>query len=68
MEDIARLATEEAAPLAGAILGRALYDGRVDAAAALAALPQPAPHNPHEPVRSAGHDEARDMPTEDSSC
>lgn len=42
MDDIARLAAPEAAPLAGAILGRALYDGRVDAAAALSLLPQPA--------------------------
>lgn len=42
MDDIARLATDEASPLAGAILGRALYDGRVDAAAALTILPQPA--------------------------
>lgn len=42
MADIERLSAARAAPLAGAILGRALYDGRVDAAAALAALPQPA--------------------------
>ncbi|MBJ3777721.1 1-(5-phosphoribosyl)-5-[(5-phosphoribosylamino)methylideneamino]imidazole-4-carboxamide isomerase [Acuticoccus mangrovi] len=41
MDDIARLAAPEAAILDGAILGRALYDGRVDAAAALATLPQP---------------------------
>ncbi|MEM9220951.1 MAG: 1-(5-phosphoribosyl)-5-[(5-phosphoribosylamino)methylideneamino]imidazole-4-carboxamide isomerase [Pseudomonadota bacterium] len=37
MDDIARLAQPDAATLEGAILGRALYDGRVDASAALAA-------------------------------
>jgi phosphoribosylformimino-5-aminoimidazole carboxamide ribotide isomerase len=42
MEDIRRLAAPEAAPLAGAIVGRALYDGRVDPSKALAILPQPA--------------------------
>ena len=40
MDDIARLAEPEAAKLDGAIIGRALYDGRLDPAAALAALPQ----------------------------
>lgn len=38
MDDIARLATPECAILDGAILGRALYDGRVDAAKAIAAV------------------------------
>ncbi len=38
MDDIARLAEPECAILDGAILGRALYDGRVDAAAAIAAV------------------------------
>ncbi|UOM36882.1 1-(5-phosphoribosyl)-5-[(5-phosphoribosylamino)methylideneamino]imidazole-4-carboxamide isomerase [Acuticoccus sp. I52.16.1] len=42
MDDIARLAAPEAAKLDGAIIGRALYDGRLDPAAALAALPQAA--------------------------
>ncbi|MEM8663224.1 MAG: 1-(5-phosphoribosyl)-5-[(5-phosphoribosylamino)methylideneamino]imidazole-4-carboxamide isomerase [Pseudomonadota bacterium] len=37
MDDIARLAEPEAAILEGAIIGRALYDGRVDPAAALLA-------------------------------
>jgi phosphoribosylformimino-5-aminoimidazole carboxamide ribotide isomerase len=40
--DVARLAAPEAAVLDGAIVGRALYDGSLDPAAALAALPQPA--------------------------
>lgn len=40
MDDIARLAAPEAARLDGAIIGRALYDGRLDPQAALAALPQ----------------------------
>lgn len=38
MDDIARLTTPEAAQLEGAIIGRALYDGRLDPAAALAAV------------------------------
>jgi phosphoribosylformimino-5-aminoimidazole carboxamide ribotide isomerase len=38
MDDIARLASPEMALLEGAISGRALYDGRIDAAAALAML------------------------------
>ncbi len=38
MDDIRRLATPENAVLAGAISGRALYDGRIDAAEALRAL------------------------------
>ncbi|MEO1264649.1 MAG: 1-(5-phosphoribosyl)-5-[(5-phosphoribosylamino)methylideneamino]imidazole-4-carboxamide isomerase [Pseudomonadota bacterium] len=38
MEDIEALAAPEAAKLEGAISGRALYDGRIDAAAALARL------------------------------
>ena len=38
MEDIERLAQPEYAMLAGAIAGRALYDGRLDAAEALALL------------------------------
>jgi len=38
MDDIARLAAPEAAILDGAIIGRALYDGRLDPAAALAAV------------------------------
>ena len=38
MDDIRRLATPEAQVLEGAISGRALYDGRIDAAAALALL------------------------------
>ncbi|WP_420391855.1 1-(5-phosphoribosyl)-5-[(5-phosphoribosylamino)methylideneamino]imidazole-4-carboxamide isomerase [Acuticoccus sp.] len=38
--DVARLAAPEAAGLAGAIVGRALYDGTLDARAALAVLPQ----------------------------
>jgi len=41
MADIHRLARLEAAILHGAILGRALYDGRVDPEATLATLPQP---------------------------
>lgn len=40
MDDIARLASPEMAPLEGAICGRALYDGRIDPAAALAMLKQ----------------------------
>jgi phosphoribosylformimino-5-aminoimidazole carboxamide ribotide isomerase len=40
MADIDYLASDEAAVLAGAITGRALYDGRIDAAAALARLAQ----------------------------
>ncbi|ORE93736.1 1-(5-phosphoribosyl)-5-[(5-phosphoribosylamino)methylideneamino] imidazole-4-carboxamide isomerase [Stappia sp. 22II-S9-Z10] len=42
MEDINRLAEPAAAKLDGAIMGRALYDGRLDPAAALAVLPQAA--------------------------
>ncbi|WP_226575212.1 1-(5-phosphoribosyl)-5-[(5-phosphoribosylamino)methylideneamino]imidazole-4-carboxamide isomerase [Acuticoccus sediminis] len=42
MDDIARLAAPEAGKLDGAIIGRALYDGRLDPEAALAALPQAA--------------------------
>lgn len=38
MDDIARLAAPEAAILEGAIIGRALYDGRLDPAAAIAAV------------------------------
>lgn len=38
MDDIARLAAPEAAILEGAIIGRALYDGRLDPAAALKAV------------------------------
>ncbi|KQU55180.1 1-(5-phosphoribosyl)-5-[(5-phosphoribosylamino)methylideneamino] imidazole-4-carboxamide isomerase [Bosea sp. Leaf344] len=38
MADIERLCAPDAALLAGAITGRALYDGRIDAAAALARL------------------------------
>lgn len=38
MDDVARLAVPDAAVLAGAIVGRALYDGRLDPAAALARL------------------------------
>jgi phosphoribosylformimino-5-aminoimidazole carboxamide ribotide isomerase len=38
MADIERLTRPDAAKLAGAITGRALYDGRIDAAAALAML------------------------------
>jgi phosphoribosylformimino-5-aminoimidazole carboxamide ribotide isomerase len=38
MADIERLALREAAVLEGAIAGRALYDGRLDPAAALARL------------------------------
>ena len=38
MEDIRRLASPEAQTLEGAISGRALYDGRIDPAAALALL------------------------------
>ncbi|MBV8427816.1 MAG: 1-(5-phosphoribosyl)-5-[(5-phosphoribosylamino)methylideneamino]imidazole-4-carboxamide isomerase [Hyphomicrobiales bacterium] len=38
MEDIGRLAEPRCARLAGAIVGRALYDGRIDARAALALL------------------------------
>ncbi|WMS44182.1 1-(5-phosphoribosyl)-5-[(5-phosphoribosylamino)methylideneamino]imidazole-4-carboxamide isomerase [Acuticoccus sp. MNP-M23] len=38
MDDISRLAEPECAILDGAILGRALYDGRVDAAAAISAV------------------------------
>ncbi len=38
MADIERLCAPEAALLAGAITGRALYDGRIDPAAALALL------------------------------
>jgi phosphoribosylformimino-5-aminoimidazole carboxamide ribotide isomerase len=40
MEDIRRLARPDAAILEGAISGRALYDGRLDAGAALALLKQ----------------------------
>ena len=42
MEDIERLAQPDAAKLEGAISGRALYDGRIDPAAALARLAQAA--------------------------
>jgi phosphoribosylformimino-5-aminoimidazole carboxamide ribotide isomerase len=38
MDDIARLASLEMQILAGAISGRALYDGRIDARAALKRL------------------------------
>jgi phosphoribosylformimino-5-aminoimidazole carboxamide ribotide isomerase len=38
MEDVARLARPDARKLEGAISGRALYDGRIDARAALALL------------------------------
>jgi phosphoribosylformimino-5-aminoimidazole carboxamide ribotide isomerase len=38
MADIERLAAPDAARLEGAISGRALYDGRIDAAAALMRL------------------------------
>jgi len=38
MDDVKRLASPECARLAGAISGRALYDGRLDPAEALAAL------------------------------
>ncbi len=38
MEDIERLASPQAAKLEGAITGRALYDGRIEAKAALARL------------------------------
>ena len=38
MADIHRLLAQDCARLAGAITGRALYDGRIDAAAALAAI------------------------------
>ena len=40
MDDIGRLAAPEAAILDGAIIGRALYDGRLDPEAALSLLPQ----------------------------
>ena len=42
MDDIDRLAAPEARILGGAIAGRALYDGRLDPAAALARLSRPA--------------------------
>ena len=38
MADIERLTAPDAAILEGAITGRALYDGRIDPAAALARL------------------------------
>ncbi len=38
MADIERLASPECAHLAGAITGRALYDGRLDPAQAIAAI------------------------------
>jgi phosphoribosylformimino-5-aminoimidazole carboxamide ribotide isomerase len=38
MADIERLLEPDCAVLAGAITGRALYDGRIDAAEALAAI------------------------------
>jgi len=38
IDDVARLAEPDCALLAGAIIGRALYDGRVDAAEALALI------------------------------
>lgn len=38
MEDITRLASPECAHLAGAITGRALYDGRLDAATAIGTI------------------------------
>jgi phosphoribosylformimino-5-aminoimidazole carboxamide ribotide isomerase len=38
IDDVARLTSPDCARLAGAIVGRALYDGRVDARAALAVL------------------------------
>jgi phosphoribosylformimino-5-aminoimidazole carboxamide ribotide isomerase len=40
MDDIRRLAEPQNAVIAGAIAGRALYDGRIDAAAAVALLKQ----------------------------
>jgi phosphoribosylformimino-5-aminoimidazole carboxamide ribotide isomerase len=42
MDDIARLASPEMRVLAGAISGRALYDGRIDARAALQLLQEAA--------------------------
>ncbi|MEM6762267.1 MAG: 1-(5-phosphoribosyl)-5-[(5-phosphoribosylamino)methylideneamino]imidazole-4-carboxamide isomerase [Pseudomonadota bacterium] len=39
MDDVRRLASPEAAILEGAVIGRALYDGRLDAAEALSAVP-----------------------------
>lgn len=42
MDDIRRLAAPEARVLEGAVVGRALYDGSLDAAQALAALKDPA--------------------------
>jgi phosphoribosylformimino-5-aminoimidazole carboxamide ribotide isomerase len=38
MADVERLTRPDAAKLAGAIVGRALYDGRIDPRAALAML------------------------------
>ncbi|MEW5421296.1 1-(5-phosphoribosyl)-5-[(5-phosphoribosylamino)methylideneamino]imidazole-4-carboxamide isomerase [Amorphus sp. 3PC139-8] len=46
MDDIERLAQPDAARLAGAIAGRALYDGRLDPKAALARLRQAAAPSP----------------------
>ena len=43
IEDVKRLLQPDCAKLAGAISGRALYDGRLDAAEALALLRQPGP-------------------------
>jgi phosphoribosylformimino-5-aminoimidazole carboxamide ribotide isomerase len=43
IEDVKRLLQPDCAKLAGAISGRALYDGRLDAAEALALLGQPSP-------------------------
>ena len=43
IEDVKRLLQPDCAKLAGAISGRALYDGRLDAAEALALLRQPSP-------------------------
>lgn len=42
MDDIARLTTREASVLEGAIIGRALYDGRLNPRVALAAIEEPA--------------------------
>ena len=38
LDDIRRLLAEDCAPLAGAITGRALYDGRIDPRQALALI------------------------------
>jgi phosphoribosylformimino-5-aminoimidazole carboxamide ribotide isomerase len=46
MADVERLARPDAARLAGAIVGRALYDGRIDAGEALALLARAAERGP----------------------